>query len=122
MFDLSNNKLINYNQNLEVTNLDIYDLNKNRIEFKEKNIINYINLLKSKKIHNKIIKPFNKEDILIDYNFIPKDLFGIDDIKTLEDFEEEKNINIIKKLKNNKEPLSFINKLQLLFNEEIENL
>ena len=46
-------------------------------------------------------------------------MFGIDDIKTLEDFEEEKNINIIKKLKNNKEPLSFINKLQLLFNEEI---
>ena len=85
---------INYNEEEEITKLNIFNPKKNKISsFKEKDIKEYEKLLKSNKQPKSILIPFNKENILIDENYISAEFKEEEQlcnyIPKEEDYEEE---------------------------------
>ena len=89
VFQIDNNVELLYNSNDEITKIDILHLNNKKIEKKkEKNISSYISLLKSNKEPKSIIKKDDKNNILINENFV-MDFTDSSDLEYSPDEDEE---------------------------------
>ena len=89
VFQIDNNVELLYNSNDEITKIDILHLNNKKIEKKkEKNISSYMSLLKSNKKPKSIIKKDDKNNILINENFV-MDFTDSSDLEYSPDEDEE---------------------------------
>ena len=116
---------INYNENEMITKLNILNPKTNKItEFKERDIKEYEKLLKNNTKPKSILIPFNKENILIDDNYIScvlKDEHEFCNYIQEDEEEEEKEEEKIYKPKKKKiYSNSYIGKLQAMFDEDEE--
>jgi hypothetical protein len=75
--EIINNVELLYNEKDKVTNLEVINWNNNiKQKFKERNLSNYKQILQSKKKPKSILKKFNKDEILIDKDYV----LDIDDL------------------------------------------
>ncbi len=90
IFDEEQNIKMIYKEDDEISKIDIIHLkNKKKEKLKERNINIYFSLLKSYNKPKPIIKPFKKNEILIDNNFI-MDYSSSSDLEYSSDDEEQK--------------------------------
>ena len=112
---------INYNENEKITKLKIYNEKKNEYStFKERDMKDYTNNILKNKKPKSILIPFNKENILIDDNYISAELKEEKDLCNFipeeEEEEEEENYYEIPKTKFSSN--SYIGKLHAMFQED----
>jgi hypothetical protein len=75
--EIINNVEILYNEKDKVTNLEVIDWNNNiKKKFKERDLSNYKEILQNKKKQKSILKNYNKDEILIDKDYV----LDIDDL------------------------------------------
>ena len=90
IFDEEQNIKMLYKEDDEISKIDIIHLkNKKKEKLKERNINIYFSLLKSYNKPKPIIKPFKKNEILIDDNFI-MNYSSSSDLEYSSDDEEQK--------------------------------